>query len=172
MSSSNSDTTKEEESPLLLLPPPPSKDTSNSESESITRIEVDGATVSLVDALGPTVVNHDGVSKVQFHTSLSLSHAHTLKHIWFTHAHSMIRPYQESPIGPIWLSKKENVSSEFWVNEISKSLIWWIPLKIQTLIIDRDRLTLLNSPSPPLTSFFDSFLAPPPLSLFLLLHKP
>ena len=78
MSSSNS--TKEEESPLLLLPPP-SKDTSNSESESITRIEVDGATVSLVDALGPTVVNHDGVSKVQFHTPLSLSHAHTLKHI-------------------------------------------------------------------------------------------
>ena len=77
MSSSNSVTTKEEESPLLLLPPP-SKDTSNSESESITRIEVDGATV---DALGPTVVNHDGVSKVQFHTSLSLSHAHTLKHI-------------------------------------------------------------------------------------------
>jgi len=98
MSSSNS--TKEEESPLLLLPPP-SKDTSNSESESITRIEVDGATVSLVDALGPTVVNHDGVSKVQFHTSLSLSHTHTYTHmIWFIHARSMIRPYQESPIGP------------------------------------------------------------------------
>jgi len=75
MSSSNSVTTKEEESPLLLLPPP-SKDTSNSESESITRIEVDGATVSLVDALGPTVVNHDGVSKVQFHTSLSHTHTH------------------------------------------------------------------------------------------------
>jgi len=81
MSSSNSDTTKEEESPLLLLPPPPSRDTSSSESESITWIEVDGATVSLVDALGPTVVNHDGVSKVSL---MCTTHTHT--HDSFTHA--------------------------------------------------------------------------------------
>ena len=91
MSSSNSDTTKEEESPLLLLPPP-SKDTSNSESESITRIEVDGATV---DALGPTVVNHDGVSNA-LHSNPFFSHTHT----HMIHSRSMIRLYQELPIGP------------------------------------------------------------------------
>lgn len=171
MSSSNSDTTKEEESPLLLLPPPPSRDTSSSESESITRIEVDGATVSLVDALGPTVVNHDGVSKVSL---MCTTHTHT--HTWFIHARSMIRPYQESPIGPIWLYKKENVSSEFWVNEISKSLIWWIPLK-HKVMIDRstDWLTdSLNSPLPALVFWLLSRTPslPPSLSPFLLLHKP
>jgi len=93
MPSSNSDTTKEE-SPLLLLPPP-SKDTSNSGSNSITRIEVDGATVSLVDVLGPTVVNHDGVSNA-LHSNPFFSHTHT----HMIHSRSMIRLYQELPIGP------------------------------------------------------------------------
>ena len=61
---SSSDMTKHE-TPLLL--PPPTANTSDSESKSITRIEVDGGTVSLVDTLGPMVVNQDGVSHASSH---------------------------------------------------------------------------------------------------------
>lgn len=53
------------ETPLLL--PPPTANTSDSESKSITRIEVGGGTVSLVDTLGPMVVNQDGVSHASSH---------------------------------------------------------------------------------------------------------
>jgi len=90
----SSDMTKHE-TPLLL--PPPTANTSDSESKSITRIEVDGSTVSLVDTLGPMVVNQDGVS----HAS---SHARTHNNIHrksLTHSRFIVRHCQELLIGPI-----------------------------------------------------------------------
>jgi len=82
----SSDMTKHE-TPLLL--PPPTANTSDSESKSITRIEVDGDTVSLVDTLGPMVVNQDGVSHASSHArtttttfteNLSLTHRFIVRH--------------------------------------------------------------------------------------------
>ncbi|KAJ3574061.1 hypothetical protein NP233_g2035 [Leucocoprinus birnbaumii] len=42
------------------LLPPPSSDESSSTSKSATQITVGGDAISLVDELGPTVVNSDG----------------------------------------------------------------------------------------------------------------
>ena len=80
------------ETPLLL--PPPTANTSDSESKSITRIEVGGGTVSLVDTLGPMVVNQDGVS----HAS---SHARTHNNIHRKSHRFIVRHCQELLIGLI-----------------------------------------------------------------------
>ena len=82
------------ETPLLL--PPPTANTSDSESKSITRIEVDGGTVSLVDTLGPMVVNQDGVSHASSHARTQHIHRKSL-----THSRFIVRHCQELLIGLI-----------------------------------------------------------------------